>query len=107
MFKRKIYSKLVEWKNESDGRTALLVEGARRIGKGSRCHLSSSVYVTFPVIKENVLQINDMLFVPTPMPTDTVVPGMNKPVSWQASRSIPPTPLPTPAAMKLYRQLVV
>ena len=33
------------------------------------------------MIKENVLQINDMLFVPTPMPTDTVVPGMNKPVS--------------------------
>ena len=35
MFKRKIYSKLVEWKNESDGRTALLVEGARRIGKST------------------------------------------------------------------------
>ena len=26
MFKRKIYEKLVEWKKESDGRTALLVE---------------------------------------------------------------------------------
>ena len=35
MFKRKIYAKLVEWKNESDGRTALLVEGARRIGKST------------------------------------------------------------------------
>ena len=35
MFKRKIYSKLVEWKKESDGRTALLVEGARRIGKST------------------------------------------------------------------------
>ena len=33
MFKRKIYEKLVEWKKESDGRTALLVEGARRIVK--------------------------------------------------------------------------
>ena len=33
MFKRKIYDKLLEWKNESDGKTALLIEGARRIGK--------------------------------------------------------------------------
>ena len=35
MFKRKIYSKLLEWKKESDGRTALLIEGARRIGKST------------------------------------------------------------------------
>ena len=34
-FKRKIYSKFLEWKNESDGRTALLIEGARRIGKST------------------------------------------------------------------------
>lgn len=35
MFKRKIYSKLLEWKAESDGKTALLVEGARRVGKST------------------------------------------------------------------------
>lgn len=35
MFKRKIYSKMLEWKQESDGRTALLIEGARRIGKST------------------------------------------------------------------------
>ena len=35
MFKRKIYNKLLEWKTESDGKTALLVEGARRIGKST------------------------------------------------------------------------
>jgi AAA+ ATPase superfamily predicted ATPase len=35
MFKRKIYSKLLEWKQESDGKTALLIEGARRIGKST------------------------------------------------------------------------
>ncbi|MBR1704584.1 MAG: ATP-binding protein [Clostridia bacterium] len=35
MFKRKIYSKMLEWKNVSDGDTALLVEGARRIGKST------------------------------------------------------------------------
>ncbi|MDE6301674.1 MAG: AAA family ATPase [Muribaculaceae bacterium] len=31
--KRKIYNKLVEWKNQWNGRTALLIDGARRIGK--------------------------------------------------------------------------
>lgn len=35
MFKRKIYDKLAAWKRESEGRTALLVEGARRIGKST------------------------------------------------------------------------
>ena len=35
MFKRKIYDKLLEWKREADGHTALLVEGARRIGKST------------------------------------------------------------------------
>lgn len=35
MFKRKIYKKLVDWKNESKGSTALLIEGARRIGKST------------------------------------------------------------------------
>lgn len=35
IFKRKIYSVLKQWKEESDGRTALLVEGARRVGKST------------------------------------------------------------------------
>ncbi len=35
MFKRKIYDKLLNWKQESDGKTAILVEGARRIGKST------------------------------------------------------------------------
>ena len=35
MFKRKIYDKLLSWKQESDGRTALLIEGARRVGKST------------------------------------------------------------------------
>lgn len=35
MFKRKIYSKMQEWKKDSDGKTALLIEGARRIGKST------------------------------------------------------------------------
>lgn len=33
--KRKIYTKLLAWKNEINGKKALLVEGARRIGKST------------------------------------------------------------------------
>lgn len=35
MFKRKIHEALSEWKRRSQGRTALLVEGARRVGKST------------------------------------------------------------------------
>ena len=35
MFKRKIYSVMQEWKLRSDGKTALLIEGARRVGKST------------------------------------------------------------------------
>ena len=35
VFKRKLYDKLVEWKNRSMGETALLIEGARRTGKST------------------------------------------------------------------------
>lgn len=35
MFKRKIYSDLLEWKKRTSGNTALLVEGARRVGKST------------------------------------------------------------------------
>ena len=35
MFKRKIYDELLAWKSTSQGSTALLVEGARRVGKST------------------------------------------------------------------------
>ena len=35
LFERKIYNKFLSWKNESQGQKALLVEGARRIGKST------------------------------------------------------------------------
>lgn len=35
IFKRKIYDRLVEWKQKSNGASALLVQGARRIGKST------------------------------------------------------------------------
>ena len=35
VFKRKIYNAIGEWKRKSNGQTALLIEGARRIGKST------------------------------------------------------------------------
>ena len=35
VFKRKIYNKLKKWKSETEGTKALLIEGARRIGKST------------------------------------------------------------------------
>ena len=36
MFKRKVYDKLSEWKEKYSDRYAVLLEGARRVGKRSR-----------------------------------------------------------------------
>lgn len=35
IFKRKLYVKMLEWKKEFDGKTALLIKGARRVGKST------------------------------------------------------------------------
>lgn len=35
VFRRKIYRKLLDWKKNSDGNTALLIKGARRVGKST------------------------------------------------------------------------
>ena len=35
IFKRKIYDRMLQWKQERDGKTALLIKGARRVGKST------------------------------------------------------------------------
>lgn len=35
VFKRKMYDRMLKWKKERDGETALLIQGARRIGKST------------------------------------------------------------------------
>ena len=35
LFKRKLYEKMLQWKQERDGKTALLIKGARRVGKST------------------------------------------------------------------------
>ena len=61
MFKRKIYDTMLEWKRQSCGSTALLVEGARRVGKSSiveefgRREYSSYILIDFNRPKEGVV----------------------------------------------------
>ena len=35
IFKRKLYNRMLAWKNDRKGSTALLVKGARRVGKST------------------------------------------------------------------------
>lgn len=35
IFERKIYQKMLDWKMNSNGKTALLIKGARRVGKST------------------------------------------------------------------------
>ena len=35
IFKRKLYKKMLEWKSVFDGKTELLIKGARRVGKST------------------------------------------------------------------------
>ena len=49
--KRKAYDRLVEWKSESAGRSALLIEGARRVGKSTMAEkLGKEHYRSYIVI---------------------------------------------------------
>ena len=35
IFKRKLYDRLLEWKRVQNGKSAILIEGARRVGKST------------------------------------------------------------------------
>ena len=51
ILKRKIYKKLLEWKKECQGKKALLIEGARRIGKSTICEeFGKNEYKSFLLI---------------------------------------------------------
>ena len=60
LFKRKIYSKFLDWKNETKGQKALLVEGARRIGKSTvveefaKNEYKSYILIDFAKVSEDV-----------------------------------------------------
>ena len=67
VFKRKIYGRMKTWKSESSGRTALLIEGARRVGKSTiveefaRNEYKSFILIDFNRASKEVKSIFDDL----------------------------------------------
>ncbi len=63
MFKRKLYDKLLSWKEESDGNTALLIEGARRVGKSTiveefgKNEYDSYILIDFSIASKTVVDL--------------------------------------------------
>ena len=82
MFKRKIYDKLLEWKAESDGNTALLLEGARRIGKSTvveafaKNEYESYILIDFSIASKGVRDLFESeLFLPSASASLSCRPG--------------------------------
>lgn len=63
--KRKIYDKLVEWKRTSSGKTALLIDGARRVGKSyiaeefAKANYASYILIDFNRVSAEVTDLFD------------------------------------------------
>ena len=63
MLKRKIYNELVSWKNQSRGTTAMMIDGARRVGKSyiaeefAKAEYKSYILIDFGQAPMNVLDL--------------------------------------------------
>ena len=54
IFKRKLYDRLLEWKRVQDGKTAIMIEGARRVGKSTLVeHFAKNEYESYILIDFN------------------------------------------------------
>ncbi len=62
VFKRKIYDKLAAWKKEDNGTSALLIEGARRVGKSTiaeafaKANYKSYIFIDFRTASRDIKQ---------------------------------------------------
>ena len=65
IFKRKLYQKLLLWKNEREGKTAVLIEGPRRVGKSTLAEIfaqneyESYIKIDFSIAPREVHQLFD------------------------------------------------
>ena len=65
IFKRKIYSKILDWKNTNNGSTALLIEGARRVGKSTivkefgKNEYKSCLIINFADVSKDIIELFD------------------------------------------------
>jgi len=67
IFKRKLYDRLLEWKHVQNGKTAILIEGARRVGKSTlveqfaKNEYESYILIDFNEASEEVKSLFDNL----------------------------------------------
>ena len=67
VFKRKIYDRILQWKQESNGETALMIQGARRIGKSTiveefaKREYSSYIIIDFNKVSSTIKSLFDDL----------------------------------------------
>lgn len=65
MFERKIYNEIKKWKEESNGKTALLIEGARRVGKSTiaenfaQNEYASYILIDFSIVGNDIKNLFD------------------------------------------------
>lgn len=65
ILKRKIYKKLLKWKNECQGKKALLIEGARRIGKSTICEeFGKNEYESYIIHSKNLIVKDGIICIP-------------------------------------------
>jgi len=63
ILKRKIYEELIDWKNRSKGKSAILINGARRVGKSFLCEqfgrseYSSMIFIDFANISGELTDV--------------------------------------------------
>lgn len=63
MLKRKAYKTMIEWKLSSNGKTALLIDGARRVGKSFLCkefaknEYKSNIIIDFANIPKDIINL--------------------------------------------------
>ena len=75
IFRRKLYDKMLQWKKERDGKTALLIKGARRVGKSTLAEeFAKREYESYMIIDfteaaqevrdlfEDISNLDDLLF---------------------------------------------
>ena len=65
--RRKVYDELIKWKKESNGKVALLIDGARRIGKSyiaeqfAKENYKSYILIDFNKVGKDVKELFDGL----------------------------------------------
>ncbi len=63
MMRRKLYSQLLEWKAKSNGKSALLIDGARRVGKSyitkefARKEYKSHIIIDFGNVPDDIINL--------------------------------------------------